>query len=195
MAESRLQTKGWDGIKKPPGFETAFNTVLSVSPNDEDCASLGHIFKSDWTVIASATVASALSVKGSPQMEPDIWLQPEHGSRGANQMEAIYLTDDELKRLEARFGPLVRQMGPWNSEGVFGYASVPIVAVEKAAETLANPHLLTALPRLRTPERTKTFIELLEDFGSVLVERIVGAYRECPLWPHPSVSMNSWNPW
>ena len=110
-------------------------------------------------------------------------------------MEAIVLTDDELRRLETRFGPVVRQMGPWNSDGVFGYASVPIVAVEKAAETLANPNLMTALPRLRTPDRTKTFIELLEVSGSALVERIVGAYREFSLCPHPSVSMNSGSPW
>ena len=54
-------------------------------------------------------------------------------------MEAIFLTDDELKRLETRLGPFVRQMGPWNSDGIFGYASVSIMAVEKAAETLANP--------------------------------------------------------
>jgi hypothetical protein len=27
-------------------------------------------------------------------------------------METIVLTDDELKRLETRFGPVVRQMGP-----------------------------------------------------------------------------------
>jgi hypothetical protein len=108
-------------------------------------------------------------------------------------MVAIILTDDELKRLEARFGPVVRKMGPWNSDGVFGYASIPLVAVEKAAETLENPSLLTALPRLRTPEPTKTFIELLDDFGSVLVERIACAYREFSLWPHPSVSMHSGN--
>jgi len=108
-------------------------------------------------------------------------------------MEAIVLTDDELKRLERRFGPVVRQMGPWNSDGVFGYASVPIVAVKKAAETLENPSPLVALPRLRTPERTKTFIELLEDFGSVLVERIAAAYRESSLGPHPSVLMHSRN--
>lgn len=62
MGESRSQTKGWGGIKKPPGLEAAFHTVLSVSPNDEDCASLERIFKSGWTVIPSATVASALSV-------------------------------------------------------------------------------------------------------------------------------------
>ena len=42
--------------------EVPLKAVLCVSPNDEDCASLEHIFKSDWTVIASATVASALSV-------------------------------------------------------------------------------------------------------------------------------------
>lgn len=110
-------------------------------------------------------------------------------------MEAIILTDDELKRLETRFGPVVRQMGPWNSDGIFGYASVPIVAVEKAAETLANPDLLTALPRLRTPEGTQTFVELLEDFGSVLVERIVDAYRQFWLWPDPAASMSSRNSW
>jgi hypothetical protein len=110
-------------------------------------------------------------------------------------MEAIILTDDELKRLETRFGPVVRQMGPWNSDGVFGYASVPLVAVEKAAATLANPNLTTALPRLRTPEGTKTFVELLEDSGSVLVERIAGAYREFSIRPHPSVPLNSRNPW
>jgi len=108
-------------------------------------------------------------------------------------MEAIDLTDDELKRLETRFGPVVRQMGLWNSDGVFGYASIPLVAVEKAAETLADPSLLIALPRLRTPQPTKTFIELLEDFRSVLVEKIVGAYREYSRWPHPSASMYSGN--
>lgn len=108
-------------------------------------------------------------------------------------MQAIFLTDDELKRLETRFGSVVRQMGTWNSDGVFGYASIPLVAVQKAAETVANPNLLTAPPRLRTAERTKTFIELLEDSGSVLVERIVGAYREFSLWPHPSALTHSRN--
>jgi DNA-binding NtrC family response regulator len=52
-------------MKTPPGSETACDIILSVSPHDEDCASLERIFKSGksgWTVIASATVASALSV-------------------------------------------------------------------------------------------------------------------------------------
>jgi hypothetical protein len=110
-------------------------------------------------------------------------------------MEAIVLTDDDLRRLETRFGPVVRQMGPWNSDGVFGYASVPVAAVEKAVEPLENPNLLRALPRLRTPERTKTLLELLEDFGSVLVEKIAEAYREFSLWPRQAAWFeNSRNP-
>jgi|SRR5579871_4258647 hypothetical protein len=108
-------------------------------------------------------------------------------------MEDIILTDEELRRLEARFGPVVRQMGPWYSDGVFGYASVPLAAVERAAEALQDPNLLVALPRLRTPERTKTFLELLEDFGSGLVERIAAAYRDFPFWLHPSVLINAKN--
>jgi len=108
-------------------------------------------------------------------------------------MEDIVLTDEELRHLESRFGPVVRQMGSWYSDGVFGYASVPLVAAEKAAEALQDPDLLVAIPRLRTPERTKTFLELLEDFGSVLVERVVAAYRDFPLWLHPPLLMNAKN--
>jgi len=97
-------------------------------------------------------------------------------------METIILTDDELRVLERRFGPSVRQMGPWTSDGTLGYSSVPIVAVEKAAEALQNPGLMVALPRLkRTPGRTKPFIELLETFGAALIERIVADYRESSL--------------
>jgi hypothetical protein len=60
------------------------------------------------------------------------------------------------------------------SDGTFGYSSVSIVAVEKAAETLQNPDLAVALSRIKCkPERTKPFIELLETFGPVLIERIV----------------------
>ena len=62
MQGNRPQTKGWNGGKKPPGRETAFHVVLSVSPSQEDPATLERIFQSDWGVIASATVASALSV-------------------------------------------------------------------------------------------------------------------------------------
>lgn len=96
--------------------------------------------------------------------------------------EAIFLTDDELKLLEKRFGPRVRQMGPWNSDGTFGYSSVSIVSVEKAAETLRNPDLVMALSLLKCkPERTKPFIELLEAFGPALIEKIVAAYGMIPV--------------
>ena len=62
MAESRSQATGWDSIRKPPGLETEFNIVLSVSANDDDCGSLEHILKSSWAVIGTATVVSALSL-------------------------------------------------------------------------------------------------------------------------------------
>ena len=97
-------------------------------------------------------------------------------------MKAIVLTEEELQRLEKRFGSGVRHMGPWNSDGTFAYSSVPMVAVEKAAEALKNPDLTVALSRLRyTSEGTKLFIELLESFGQAFIESIVMAYRECPL--------------
>jgi hypothetical protein len=94
-------------------------------------------------------------------------------------MKAIVLSDDELKLLEKRFGREVRHMGSWNSDGTFGHSSVPVVAVQKAAEALENPDLTMALSRLmQTAERTKPFIELLETFGPALVKSIVAAYRE-----------------
>src|ERR1035441_9032208 len=75
------------------------------------------------------------------------------------QMKAIVLSDDELKLLEKRFGREVRHMGSWNSDGTFGHSSVPVVAVQKAAEALENPDLTMALSRLmQTAERTKPFI-------------------------------------
>jgi len=114
-------------------------------------------------------------------------------------MEAIVLADDELKRLETQFGPAVRQMGPWNSDGVFGYCSVSIIAVEKAIESLENVprvaveqaieplgerNLKDALSHLkRTPERTKAFIVLLDGFGPTLIERIVAAHRDFSFYP------------
>jgi hypothetical protein len=97
-------------------------------------------------------------------------------------MTAVVLTDEELKRLEKRFGPGVRQMGPWSSDGIFGYSSVPLIAVEKAAEALEDPNLLVDLFRSTdTQARTKAFNELLETFGLTLIERIAAAYRECSL--------------
>lgn len=97
-------------------------------------------------------------------------------------MKAIVIPDDDLKLLERRFGPGVRQMGSWNSDGVFSYSSIPIAALERAAESLDDPTVAEAFSRLKeTPERTKPFIELLQSFGPVLVDQIVAAYRECDL--------------
>jgi len=74
----------------------------------------------------------------------------------------------------------VRQMGSWNSDGVFSYSSVPIVAVERAAESLDDPTVTQALSRLKeAAESTRPFIELLQSFGPALVERIVAAYTDC----------------
>jgi len=97
-------------------------------------------------------------------------------------MKAIVIPDDDLKLLEKRFGPAVRRMGSWNSDGVFSYSSVPIAAVEKAAESLDDPTVAEVFSRLKeSPERTRPFIELLLSFGPTLVDKIVAAYRQCDL--------------
>jgi DNA-binding NtrC family response regulator len=46
----------------PPALETPLRAVLFVSSNHEDRASLERSVNFNWTVIASATVASAISV-------------------------------------------------------------------------------------------------------------------------------------
>jgi hypothetical protein len=95
-------------------------------------------------------------------------------------MEEIVVTEDDLRRLEKRFGPAVRLMGSWNSDGTFGYASVPLSAVRKAAEGLMNnPDVIATLSRAQhIPERATAFLELLNTFGSPLIAAIVAAYRE-----------------
>jgi hypothetical protein len=62
-----------------------------------------------------------------------------------------------LAILEKRFGPGVRQMGSWNSDGTFAYSSVPMVTVEKAAEAMEDQHLDSSFSRLRKmTDRTKS---------------------------------------
>src|ERR1044072_4109658 len=103
------------------------------------------------------------SIAAEPSREG---LRPEHKPSGNTHMYGIAVTDEELKRLEKRFGPDVRKMGPWNSDGVFGYSDVPILAIGKAAETLGDKNLDLALFRLESAaEPTKGFIEMLETFG------------------------------
>jgi hypothetical protein len=92
----------------------------------------------------------------------------------------IFATDDELKALEKRFGPKVRDMGTSNSDGVFGYSVVPVAVVEKAAQAVGDPGILKAFHELKkSPERTLPFIEMVNLFGPALVEKIAPSYREC----------------
>jgi hypothetical protein len=95
-------------------------------------------------------------------------------------IEEIIVAEDDLRRLEKRFGSAVRLMGSWNSDGTFGYASVPLSAVRRATEDLVNPDVIPTLSGLQQmPERTTAFLELLHTFGSPLIAAVVAAYREC----------------
>lgn len=93
-------------------------------------------------------------------------------------MDAIVLTDDDLRILERRFGPNVRKMGPWNSDGTFGYSCVSMADVKKAAESMEDSDLMMALWRLIDAPGTEPFLELLETFGQPLIERTVSVYRQ-----------------
>jgi hypothetical protein len=94
-------------------------------------------------------------------------------------MRTIVVPEDELQRLERRFGPDVRRMGPWNSDGVFGYASISLGAVESAAEAAGRPGLPEAVSRLKDArEPVAAFVDLVETFGPDLVVRIKAAYSQ-----------------
>ena len=99
-------------------------------------------------------------------------------------MEEIVITEDDLRRLERQFGPGVRLMGSWNSDGTFGYTSVPVAAVRKAVEDLATARPIMDLPTLKhITERNGAFLELLNTIGPPLIAAIVAAYREsAPAW-------------
>ena len=90
----------------------------------------------------------------------------------------IIVSYDELKLIETHYGAAVWQMGPWNSDGVFGYVTVPAATVEKAAAALSNPSIVGALARLKqSPRQTALFMELLRAYPK-LVEAIAAAHRE-----------------
>jgi len=94
-------------------------------------------------------------------------------------MKNIVIPEDDLQRLERRFGPDVRRMGPWNSDGVFGYLSVSMGSVEVAAETVCQPGLPEAVSRLKeSREPVAAFVDLMNAFGSELVVHIRAAYSE-----------------
>ncbi len=91
----------------------------------------------------------------------------------------IVLSDENLRELERRFGPDVRRMGSWNTDGSFGFCAVPIAVVENAAQAIGSPGLTEAVKSADASEdRAKRFIESLEGFGSKLVQAIVASYRE-----------------
>ncbi len=92
-------------------------------------------------------------------------------------MNMIVIPEDDLQRLERRFGPDVRRMGPWNSDGVFGYTSISLGAVESAAEAVGRPGLPEAVSRLKEArEPVAAFMDLVEAFGPDLVVKIKAAY-------------------
>jgi len=94
-------------------------------------------------------------------------------------MKATGLPDDVRQPLEERFGPAVRRMGSWNSDGTFVYQSVSMAALKKELEALENPDLMRALFHLDgTMEQTMPFLEPLETFGPALIDQIAAAYRE-----------------
>jgi len=108
-------------------------TVLSVSPMPEDHVSLSSIFDrserilrgdSKWTLRPRATVESAIGALCHARIP-------------------LVVTERDLAP------------GPWRDilenisrlpDGTFGYASVPLSAVTKAAEDLANPDIVATIP-------------------------------------------------
>jgi hypothetical protein len=99
-------------------------------------------------------------------------------------MKIIVIPEEDLKRLERRFGPDVRRMGPWNSDGVFGYTSISLGAVESAAEAVGAPGLPEAVSRLQEArEPVAAFMDLVEAFGPDLVGKIKAAYSAASLAP------------
>jgi hypothetical protein len=99
-------------------------------------------------------------------------------------MRIIVIPEDDLRRLERRFGPDVRRMGPWISDGVFGYTSVSLSIVERVAEAVNQPGLPEALSRLQVAqEPAAAFLDLMEAFGPYLIVEIKAAHSAASLAP------------
>src|SRR5690349_16250815 len=91
----------------------------------------------------------------------------------------IVLPEEQLQKLEKKFGPDVRHMGTWNSDGVFGFCAIPLTVVEKAAEAVGNPRLAPAMDRLKASDNpAEPFLDMVQSFGSVLVHAIAARYRQ-----------------
>ena len=106
-------------------------------------------------------------------------------------MEEIILSDEQLKTLEKQFGPSVRKMGPWNSDGTFGYICISLAVIENAAESMEDPNVITAFSRLKSlAEPAKPHLELLETFGHAFIEKIVAVYSQSTLEVKPGVPLS-----
>jgi len=92
-------------------------------------------------------------------------------------MQDIIISDEELTRLAKRFGPEVRQMGPWLSDGVFAYISVPIAIVEKAAELLQDRSVLETVSHLRANRKWAAGLTDLLQSRPDLLDEIVFVKR------------------
>jgi hypothetical protein len=93
-------------------------------------------------------------------------------------MNEIVIPEDDMRRLEKQFGPLVRQIGAWNSDGVFSYTTIPVVVLEQAAETLGDATLSISVAHLtESVMYTRNFVQLVENFGPILIDTLAVSYR------------------
>ncbi len=89
----------------------------------------------------------------------------------------VVLNEDLLSHLETRLGPGVRLMGPWQTDGVFGYIAISFEILQQAADAMDDPNVGAAVAHLNTnPNRTGKFVDLVETVGPALVERIIAAH-------------------
>ena len=99
-------------------------------------------------------------------------------------MKTIVIPEDDLKRIERRYGPDVRRMGPWNSDGVFGYTSISLGTVERVAGDIGQPGLPEAVSRLKDAQgQVAAFVALVEAFGPDLIMKIKAAYSATSVAP------------
>ncbi len=96
-------------------------------------------------------------------------------------MKTIILPDEQVTGLEKMFGEKVRLMGAWNSDGVYGYLSIPIICIHRAAKALNIPHLMDHVLQVNQEAengKPELFCKLLDQYGSILIEQITIAYRD-----------------
>jgi len=94
-------------------------------------------------------------------------------------MNEIILMDDALTRLEAKHGSMVRHIGSWITDGTFGYCSVDLAAVKRAGDALNDSAVLQYMQQFEnSPLCTALFMEMLDKFGTALIEKIVAARQQ-----------------